>query len=192
MYLVHGEPSLDDSLSHAVLVRVNIPSSSYCWTQVCVPDAQWGQTNQNSRVWSRERFISGPSKKNRWLVLKRLEGFGGEEFLKAKFWMRATGCVTFFWLVNGEVKRWCFRNLVLSLKLPSSIWVGDLVPVEELKDILLCISLEEELGLCFITLLLFDAFSLFLHSLTSMINNCLNLHFGNQGRSRKLQPFSYQ
>ena len=31
---------------------------------------------------------------------------------------RAPRCVTFFWLVGGEVTRWCTRNLVLSLKLP--------------------------------------------------------------------------
>ena len=36
---------------------------------------------------------------------------------------------------GGEVTGRCSRNLVLSLKLPSSTWVGALVPVEELKDI---------------------------------------------------------
>ena len=34
---------------------------------------QWGQANQNVRVWSRERWIVGPSKENRWLMLKRLK-----------------------------------------------------------------------------------------------------------------------
>ena len=38
-----------------------------------------------------------------------------EEFLKAKFGVRAAGCVTFFWLVGGEVTGWYSRNLVLSL-----------------------------------------------------------------------------
>ena len=33
---------------------------------------------------------------------------------------------------------------------------------------------------------------LFLHSLPSLISNCLNLPFGNQGRSRRLNPFSYK
>ena len=37
----------------------------------------------------------------------------------------------------------------------SSTWVSTLVP-EELSDILLCVSFEEELRLCFITALLFD------------------------------------
>ena len=71
-----------------------------------------------------------------------------EVLLKATLGGRATGCVTFFSLVGGEVTGWCFRSLshqpgsdqsgvcvlVLSLKLPSSTWVGTLVPVEELKD----------------------------------------------------------
>ena len=56
-----------------------------------------------------------------------------EEFSKIKFGVRAAGCVTFFWLVGGEVIGWCSRNLVLNLKLSSSTWVGALVPIE-LKD----------------------------------------------------------
>ena len=35
---------------------------------------------------------------------------------------------------------------MLSLKLPSAIWMGALGPAEELKDILLCIFLEEDPG----------------------------------------------
>ena len=46
---------------------------------------------------------------------------------------------TFFWLVGGEVTGRCSRNLVLSLKLPSSIWAGTFVPTEELKDIVMYI-----------------------------------------------------
>ena len=60
-----------------------------------------------------------------------------EKLLKAKFGVRAAGCVTFFWLAGGEVTGWCSRNLVFtvfSLKLPSSTRVGPLVPTEELKD----------------------------------------------------------
>ena len=38
--------------------------------------------------------------------------------------MRATGCVAFFWLIGSEIAEWRSRNLVLSLKLPSSTWVG--------------------------------------------------------------------
>ena len=52
-------------------------------------------------------------------------------------------CVTFLWLVGGEVTGWCSRNLVLNLKIPSSTWV----PAEELKDIviLLYVSLQKDL-----------------------------------------------
>lgn len=65
--------------------------------------------------------------------------------------------VTFRWLVGGEVIGWHSRNLshqpfgsnqsgihmlVLSLQLPSSTWVGTLVPVEELRNIQLCPPLK--------------------------------------------------
>ena len=65
----------------------------------------------------------------------------GEEFLKAKFRVRAAECVTFFWLVGGEVTGWYSRDLVLSQKLLSSTRVGAWAPTEELKDILLCLSI---------------------------------------------------
>lgn len=51
-----------------------------------MPDTQWGQTDWNVRVCSRERFMAGPSKKNRWFMLKRPELPGasqGQVFLKA-------------------------------------------------------------------------------------------------------------
>ena len=47
--------------------------------------------------------------------------------------MSGAGCVTFFWLTGGEVTGWCSRNLVLSLKLSSSTWIGALVS-SELKN----------------------------------------------------------
>ena len=73
-------------------------------------------------------------------------------------------------LIGGQITGQCSRNLVFSLKLPSSTRVGVLVSVEELKDVLLCLFLEEELGL--------TAFPLFLHVFISLISNCLNLPFG--------------
>lgn len=55
--------------------------------------------------------------------------------------------------------------------IPPSTWLRALVPAQ-LKNMLLCISVEKELGLCFIAeLLLLDfltVFSLFLHSLASL------------------------
>ena len=53
-----------------------------------------------------------------------------EKYLNAKFGARASGCVTFLWLVDSEVRGWCSRNLVFSVKSPSSTWVGALVPTE--------------------------------------------------------------
>ena len=77
---------------------------------------------------------------------------------------------------------------MLSLKLPSSTWVGALVPAEELKDELLYIySLRRNQDpalsphYCFLT-----TPPLFLHSLPFLISNCLNLFFETQGRSGRL------
>ena len=49
------------------------PQSPCYQMQVHVPDAQWGQTNQNVGVWGRERFIAGRSKENGWLMPKKLQ-----------------------------------------------------------------------------------------------------------------------
>ena len=40
--------------------------------------------------------------------------------------------------------------------------------------------------------LLFHVFSLFLHSFPSLISNCLNLPFGTQGRSWRLESVPYK
>ena len=51
-------------------------------------DAHQGQINRDVGVWSRERLIAGPSKENRWLMLKNLKlpnDFGGEVFI-GKIW----------------------------------------------------------------------------------------------------------
>ena len=37
-------------------------------TIILLPDTQWGQKNENVRVWRRESFIAGPTKENRWLM----------------------------------------------------------------------------------------------------------------------------
>ena len=66
----------------------------------------------------------------------------GEKFLKSRFGVKAAGCVTFFWLVGGEVTGRGSRNLVLSLKLPSSTWLGALVLADKLKDIVTYIPWE--------------------------------------------------
>lgn len=48
----------------------------------------------------------------------------GAQKRKARLGVRATGCVTFSWLVGGEVTEQCYQNLELSLKSASSTWVG--------------------------------------------------------------------
>ena len=55
-----------------------------CPTLVCMPNSPRGQTNWNVEVWSRERFIAGPSKENWWLVPQRPDfpgGFQGRVFI---------------------------------------------------------------------------------------------------------------
>ena len=89
-------------------------------------------------VWSRERFIAGSSKENKWLSKppNSLMAFR-EKFLQAKLVLRAAGWVTFFWLVAGKVavlQEFCGQP-ELALTLSFSISVGVLVPAEELKDI---------------------------------------------------------
>ena len=70
----------------------------------------------------------------------------------------------------------------LSLKSLSSTWAEALVPAEELRDIVM-------LDYCHFFACL-TAFPLFLHPLTSLISNCLNLLFGTQGRPQRLKSFS--
>ena len=85
---------------------------------------------------------------------------------------------TFFGLVGGEVKGWCYRSLVFSQNLPSCTWVGTLIPAEELKDCYVH-SLkwsedpDQRLHHCFLI-----APPLFLHSLPSLISSCWKLPFG--------------
>lgn len=60
----------------------------------------------------------------------------GDSFTEGVRVFTAFQCMqTFFLLAGGAGTGWCSRDPVLSLKLPSSFWVGDLVPVEELKGI---------------------------------------------------------
>ena len=69
---------------------------------------------------------------------------------------------------------------------------GALSSCRKTQRYILCVSLEEELGLCFIAALLFDCFSFVSASPHFPISNCLNLPFGTQGRSRRLKPLSYR
>ena len=129
-----------------------------------------------------------------------------EGFLKATFGVRAAGWITFFWLAGGEVTGWRLGNLnhqpsgsnqsgvcvlVVSVWSPSSTREG----LGSWKTCvqLYCIYwyLQEELGLCFITELLFlDCFSFVSAFPHFLISNCLSLLFGTQGRPRRQKPFS--
>ena len=72
----------------------------------------------------------GPRKHYRWLVLENSElpdSLGGRGLI-GNMGGRLQ-CETFFWLVGSDVTVWCSGNH----------WVGALVSVEELKDIVICI-----------------------------------------------------
>ena len=77
----------------------------------------------------------------------------GEEFLKTKFRVGPAGCVNFFWLVGGRrmvLQESCAWPEVTILHLGG----GPLVSAG-FKHVLLCIFLEEDPWLCFISALLF-------------------------------------
>ena len=57
-----------------------------------------------------------------------------ENFLQAKIWGEGCRVYDSFWLVGGEVTGQYSRNLVFSLKLPSSTCVEALVLTEVCKD----------------------------------------------------------
>ena len=72
----------------------------------------------------------------------------------------------------------------VNIIIPSSTWMGALV-IAKLKDVLLYSLRNQDpaprLHSCFLTVP-----PLFLHSLPSLISNCLNLPFGTQAMSRRL------
>ena len=71
--------------------------------------------------------------------------------------------------------------------------LGSAIKLRSICQVVTYISLEKELGLSFIAVLLCKlsclTASLFLCSITSLISNCLNLVFGTQERPRRLKPF---
>ena len=64
------------------------------WTQVRVPDTQWGQTDQNVGVWCRERFISGPCKEmgGLWPKHPKLLKWFQQSIFKGKVSWSMVGC----------------------------------------------------------------------------------------------------
>ena len=66
-----------------------------------------------------------------------LQCFLGKSFYRPKSGMRVAGCMTPpDWWVSGEVTGQYSRNLVLSLKLPSSTCVGALIPTEVFRHLM--------------------------------------------------------
>ena len=150
-------PSLCQTWAMSATSRKELAAGSpcplCCWTQVHVPDTQWGQANQKVRVWRGRWFTTGPSKENVWLLFKGiLDGFQGRVF-KGKILDEGCRVVTLFWL--AVVTSQGSAPGLLHLALPSSTSKVDFVPAEGLKDTLLHRSLEEELGPCFMATLLF-------------------------------------
>ena len=150
-----------------------------CWQSSC----SWNTVRTSKlKHWNFERnvFFARPSKENRWLMLKNPKfpnDVEGKFFYRQNMGVKAAWCMTFSWWIGGKVGSWCYRNLVLSLKLPSFTWV-------ETSKILLYVSLggnkdpAPKLHYCFQ-----KTPPLSLHPLLSLISNCLNLPFGTQGKS---------
>ena len=103
---------------------------------------------------------------------------------------------TFFWGVGGEVNRSqhhqpsgltdlgsiCFWAAYHS-SLTSPTWRG-FQHLQNSSEVLFWVFTDGEIGPCSSTVL--DCFSLILHPLPSLINNCLNLPTGTHKRSWKL------
>ena len=115
--------------------------------------------------------------------IQTLELFG--EVFIGKIWGEGFRMWGFLLIIGGAVTGWYSRDIVLSLKLPSSTWVSALVPAEELKGSAVYITwggtrtLPPRSHCCFLIVP-----TSFLHSLSSLNSNCLNLPFGTQGRSK--------
>ena len=120
-----------------------------------------------SKFGARKGLLQRPSKKNEQVILKNPELSDSYQG-RAKFWVWATGCVTFFWLIRGDVKKLPSSYLVLSLRLPTSTWLGASF-LQKNSETLIHSSFVS-------------------HSLPYVISNCLNLPFGTQGWSRRLKP----
>ena len=82
--------------------------------QVLVPNAQWGQTNRNVGVCSRERFIAGPSLKSPMLPKVFLQGI-----FKSRVWEGDHKVGT--QLVHSSVIGWWWWNRVVWERLTLSV-----------------------------------------------------------------------
>ena len=144
---------------------------------VHVPDAQWGQTTS---VWSRERFIAGPSK-NSWLMLKKPElpdGFQESIFI-GKIWGEGSRVCDFlligqWWGSKVLLQESCAQPEVTILHLGRGL--RSCKRTERYCYIYSLRRNKDPALYCFLI-----ASPLFLHFLTSLDRKCLNLLFGTQG-----------
>ena len=109
--------------------------------------------------------------------------------------------MTFLWLVGGEVKGWCSRYLSHQPLVPTSS--ASFHPGVTILHLgggpSSCQRTQRCVSDCYVYPLGRSRdqvpslqYCFFLHSLPSLISDCLNLPFGIQGRSRRLKPFSYK
>ena len=177
-------------------------SSPHAWFPVR-PNKPKQQSLEQRKVYCR-----ASAKENGQLMLKRpklSDGFQGRIF-KGDTWGKGCRGHTFLlmgWWWGKRVMRNLHHPLpgsihsgisarVLSIKSTSFTGLGPLFLENNLKACFrsLCLSLEEEVGFCFITALCFlTTFNSFLHSLTFLISNCLKLLFVTQGKPRRPKPF---
>lgn len=69
---------------------------------------------RNVHCRAKQREWEAYARKNQWC--------SGKNFCKQNFGWGLQGYVNFFWIFAGDVMDRCFRNLMLSLQLPSSTW----------------------------------------------------------------------
>ena len=109
----------------------------------------------------------------------------GSQKQKATFGVRAAGYMTLSWLISGEATEQCSRNLVLSLKLhPPPGWGPQFCRWAQTYCYAYFLSRNQDPTSRLNYHLIVPP--LFLYPLPFLISNCLNLSFGTQGRSGRL------
>ena len=96
--------------------------SHCCQTQVHMTNAQWGQTNQNIRVWIRKKFSVRAKQEEQVAHAQKTQitqWFSGKSFEK-QIWDE--GCRVCDLLVDGELTGWFFQECQLStFMIPTNV-----------------------------------------------------------------------
>ena len=94
--------------------------------QVCVPNAQWGQTNWNIGIWSRERFTAGPCQEKRYFLPWKVSA-------SSRFWqstfksqVRDEGSRVSNQLMHSSLTGWRWGSSVL-----SQVWTLSILRLQE-------------------------------------------------------------